>query len=433
MGHIDLLQSFGRYPVATGQRVIPIGNRLPEQGAMIPRGMGRSYGDVALCNDGSLLTQPQPANIEWISKQQGVVRVSANATIGQLLAWCMPQGWLVPVLPGTQFVSIGGAIANDIHGKNHHWAGSFGCWVHAFSLLRSDGTFRCTSTENQHLFHATVGGLGLTGFIVDAEIQLIQTDATCMRVSKYVTRSLYETVSELYNHDQVGTYSVAWISSTSRGSRLGAGTALIGQMDTQQASIRLPKPRRVPLLQLLAPMLRNSTAIHTLNQAYASMQKQGTTHQSMGAYFFPLDSVHRWNNAYGRHGFVQYQIVVPKQTSVAQTIAPLLELLGLFQAQNMASFVSVVKQFGSTSSGGTLSFPMEGVTMALDFAYCGPHTLRVLRKADDIVAAAGGRVYPAKDACVIGSSFREMYPQWTTIEALREERFVSDFWRRVTA
>ena len=342
----------------------------------------------------------------------------------------MPRGWFVPVLPGTQWVSVGGAIANDIHGKNHHRAGTFGGHVTCLELLRSSGErVLCSPERNADLFGATIGGLGLTGLILWAEIRLKQVPGSAIAMERVRFACLDEFL-DLSSSDQAYEYTVAWVDCLARGPRLGRGLFLRGDHapgplpSSEATHARLRVPIDLPSGFINRKTLAVFNACYYRAQLRARIRK--TVHYK--PFFFPLDGIGDWNRLYGRDGFFQYQCVVPDDSG--RTIS---KVLAQVAESRETPSLAVLKRFGTIASPGLLSFPRPGITLATDFANRGPDTLALLEQLDRLVVDAGGAVYPAKDARMSSASFRQFFPAWESFARHIDPKFSSSFWRRVTA
>ncbi len=398
-------------------------------GTALGHGLGRSYGDVCLNHGGRLLRTGRLDRIMAADWSTGVVRAEAGMTIGSLLSVGVPRGWFVPVTPGTKFVTLGGAVANDVHGKNHHGAGTFGCHVRSLGLLRSDGEVLEIGPDHRpQLFAATVGGLGLTGMIVWVEVQLQPVASSDFEVQTLRLADLdgfFRTAAD--SHDW--PYTVAWVDCLAAGRRLGRGLfsrgrhAAGGPLAAHAEAARLKVPRDAPSA-LLGP-----ATVRLFNAAYSRQPATGETRRlPYGKFLYPLDGITDWNRLYGGRGFFQHQSVVPL-AAAPQALRALLELTS---SEGQGSFLVVLKLFGPRSSPGILSFPREGATFALDLPNRGPVTLRLLHRMAEVVLEAGGRLYPAKDATMTAAQFRAGFPRWREVEAYRDPAVSSDFWRRVT-
>ncbi|MEI7295334.1 FAD-binding oxidoreductase [Paraburkholderia tropica] len=399
-------------------------------GSALPFGNGRSYGDSCLAASGHVLqTLPLDRLIaaDWST---GVLRAEPGVTLEQILDVAIPRGWMLPVTPGTKYATLGGAIANDVHGKNHHVRGTFGRHVRRFGLARSDGrVLDCAPDQHAEFYEATIGGLGLTGLILWAEIQLMpirssQIDVTTLRFDNV---DEFFTLSERL--DPLHEYSVAWVDCQSRGSALGRGIFMVGDhAEDGPLEVDRRKKRTVPMT-LPVPIF-NPLTLRAFNGMYYHRQARGETRSKVSyvAYFYPLDSLLEWNRIYGRRGFQQYQCVVPPEAAREATR----EILDAIAASGTGSFLAVLKRCGDIRSPGLLSFPREGTSLALDFPQRDAQNARLFARLDAIVSAARGRLYPAKDAHMSGADFRAAYPQWQQLENLRDPAMLSRFWERTT-
>jgi FAD/FMN-containing dehydrogenase len=399
------------------------------EGSALAHGLGRSYGDVCLNDGGHLLRTGRLDRVIAADWAKGVVRAEAGLTIGALLTLCVPRGWFVPVTPGTKFVTLGGAVANDVHGKNHHGAGTFGCHVRALGLLRSDGgIIEIGPDRRPHLFAATVGGLGLTGMIVWVELQL-----GVVRTSEFETETLrlrdLDGFFRITDESLDWPYAVAWVDCLATGRSLGRGLfnrarhAADGPLLPHGGRVRAKVPLDAPSA-LLGP-----TMIRLFNAAYSRQPAgRGVRRVAYDKFLYPLDGITDWNRLYGGRGFFQHQSVVPS-AAAPRALARLLELTS---SEGQGSFLVVLKMFGPRPSPGILSFPQEGATFALDLPNRGAVTRRLLDRMAEVVLEAGGRLYPAKDATMSGQQFRAGFPRWREVESYRDPAISSDFWRRVT-
>lgn len=398
---------------------------------MLPRGNGRSYGDVCLDDGGTLLDARGLDRFIAFNPASGVLRCESGVLLGSVLDLFVPRGWFLPVVPGTRFVTLGGAVANDVHGKNHHAVGSLGGHVRAFELLRSDGTRRiCTRNENADWFAATIGGLGLTGLITWVEVQLRQVpsgwfDTETVRYGRLDDFFALSTESEKHFE-----YTVAWVDCTARGSRLGRGVFSRANHCDHPPDIREPHPRHLRMPFTPPVSLVNRASLRVFNAMYFRRAPQ-TTHRTQHHYrtwLFPLDTIDDWNRVYGTRGFLQYQCVLPPDCA-RDGVRELLDRIAL---SGTGSFLAVLKQFGTAAPAGLLSFPRPGTTLAMDFANRGKPVFALLDRLDEVVAAAGGAVYPAKDARMSAERFRRYFPAWRQLETFIDPTFSSGFWRRVT-
>jgi FAD/FMN-containing dehydrogenase len=405
---------------------------------VLPYGLGRSYGDSCL-NPGGLLVETRGLDrLLAFEPATGVLRCEAGVTLADLLGTVVgrpaPDGgvWFLPVSPGTRFLTVGGAIANDVHGKNHERAGSFGRHVRAFGLLRSDGRIlRCAPEENAELFAATIGGLGLTGLILEAELQLVSVPSLRLETEDIRFADL-EGFYRLAAESKDWPYTVAWVDCLARGRALGRGVfSRARHLAGSPGRALPPRPPRlsVPLDPPCSPLnpwslrLFNALLFHRLGP-----RGRRAAIRPYPAVFYPLDAIGAWNRLYGPHGFWQYQCVVPSDSAPC-AIARLLETIAGSAA---GSFLTVLKTMGDVPSPGLLSFPMAGTTLALDFPNRGAATLELLARLDRIVLEAGGRLYPAKDGRMPAHVFRAGYPSWRRFAEQVDPAFSSAFWRRVT-
>jgi FAD/FMN-containing dehydrogenase len=434
------LQSWGRFPRATRQSARPIvwqTDRLPADGGpLLPYGQGRSYGDSCLNEGGTLLTTGTLDRLLGFDAATGVVRCEAGVTLDTLLRLVAPRGWFLPVSPGTKFVSVGGAIANDIHGKNHHRAGTFGRYVRRFELLRSDGSRRvCSPEEHPDWYEATIGGLGLTGLILWAEVQLRSIHNPFVLSEAVPVEDLdgFFRVSRESEADH--EFTVAWIDSLARGRQVGRGVFFRGNFAPPQLDgLPLVKSHLSHGSALAVPFdmpgfSLNRLSVAAFNWLYRRMQlrHEGPRLQHYDPFFYPLDGVHRWNRIYGRRGFLQFQCVVPHATA-RDALREILER----SAREVPSFLTVLKTFGDVPSPGWLSFPRPGATLALDFANRGERTWRLVAELDRVTREAGGAVYPAKDSRMSSESFAAYFPKLERFKPYVDPAFSSSFWRRVT-
>ncbi|MEN5003037.1 FAD-binding protein [Stenotrophomonas indicatrix] len=429
-------QSWGRYP-RVEQRIIPVLDRngalpLPSDGGtVLAHGNGRSYGDSCLNPGATLLTSRNLDRFIDFDPATGVVRCEAGVTLANILDIALPRGWFLPVTPGTRYATVGGAIGNDVHGKNHHRAGTFCHHVRCIELLRSDGSRQqLTPADSSGLFAATAGGLGLTGFITWVELQLRRVPGPWIETESIRFDNLDEFFELSRDSAEGFEYTVAWIDCLAKGADLGRGHFLRGDHAPGDAQAATPSsaPRRsMPLVPPVS--LVNRLTLRPFNTLYywrqpARHARQISHYQS---YFYPLDGINHWNRMYGPRGFLQHQCVLPPATARDATAALLAEIA----RSGRGSFLAVLKEFGDRPSPGLMSFPRPGTTLALDFPNDGPDLLKMLDRLDRIVSDAGGAVYPAKDARMSGALFRQAYPAWEAFSRFIDPRFSSGFWRRV--
>ncbi|MDP6437348.1 MAG: FAD-binding oxidoreductase [Gammaproteobacteria bacterium] len=433
----SLYTSWGRFPqiAQQGRRLEWRGDTLPEPlagtNSLLPYGNGRSYGDVCLNRGGTVIDTRSLNRFISFDAETGVLRCESGVLLSQILELCVPNGWFLPVSPGTRYVTIGGALANDVHGKNHHKAGTLGCYVRALELLRSDGSRQvCTPEENTELFAATIGGLGLTGLVTWVEIALRQIDGPLLQEESIKFANLQEffRLSELSDTDY--EFTVAWIDCIAKGASLGRGlfsranhTDGRSKADGADRGPRVSVPFQPPF------SLINRLSLKAFNAFWYNRQrrKQQTRTVHYRPFFYPLDAIGDWNRIYGPRGMLQYQCVLPGEDGRDV----LRKMLSDIASKGNGSFLVVLKIFGDRESPGMLSFPRPGVTLALDFAN-SPEVFRLLDRLDAMTREVGGAVYPAKDARMSAESFQSYFPRWEEFAGFIDPAFSSSFWRRVT-
>jgi FAD/FMN-containing dehydrogenase len=399
-------------------------------GKMLPVGMGRSYGDVCLLQNGTLLRTPALDRMIAFDPNTGLLRCEAGVTLAEILDFAVPRGWFLPVSPGTKYVTVGGAIANDIHGKNHHVAGTFGLHVPSFELVRSDGKqFVCSPAQNPEWYSATIGGMGLTGLISWAEVQLrpIVSRRIRQQSTKFVGLEEFVALSKASTHIE---YSVAWIDCVSQGRNFARGIFMQGVHDetpgplTPLAKAKLALPFDLPAVAL------NRTSVGAFNTLYYHKQfsKQQDSLIDYEPFFYPLDRILQWNRLYGKQGLLQFQCVLPWESDTQGMV----QLLQAITASGLGSFLAVIKVFGDAVSPGMMSFPAPGITLALDFPIRREVSFALLDRLADITAGFGGKMYPAKDACMSAAHFQQFYPMWEQWAAYIDPAFSSSFFQRVT-
>ena len=391
----------------------------------------RSYGDSCLIDPGTAISMLNyDFFLEWDS-QSGRLRACGGVLLDDILQRCVPDGWFLPVTPGTKFVTLGGAIANDIHGKNHHKVGNFGHFVLELELLRSDGeVVKCSPDHNSSLFYATIGGLGLTGIILHACIQMIPIRSSMMDVEIIRFNGLREFIL-LNSASSAYEYSVAWLDcvTQSQGRAQARGHYIRGRHSPSKGVLvphSVDKNWNVPFE--FPDFALNRWTVGLFNMMYYHRQflKERAIVQHYDPFFYPLDRVLNWNRIYGKRGLYQYQCVIPiVHYEVLQ------QMLDCIAASGQASFLSVLKTFGSTISLGMLSFPTEGITLCLDFANRGQSTLALFDRLDEFVRQVGGRLYPAKDGRMSSLDFKAGYPQWQSFLQYKDPGINSSFWKRV--
>ena len=395
--------------------------RSREAEPLLALGSARSYGDACIFEN--LVSTLRLNHLLEFDEKTGLLRVEAGATLDRILRFAVPRGWFLPVTPGTKFPTLGGCIAADVHGKNHHVDGSIAGFVRELEMVMAEGRdLRCSPAENGDLFEATIGGMGLTGFIYAASLQLRRISSAYISMRSIKTTCFSETCDVLKDTAGEHAYSVAWVDCLAEGKRLGKGIVHLGNHAIPEAglskeALTLHRPQRFSVPFSLPHFLLNGRNVRLFNRLYylrhGSHRNERRIHYD--PFFYPLDSLGHWNRLYGRNGFVQYQFVVPMEGGrlVMQKILAQIASLG------NASFLAVLKTFGP--GRGLLSFPIEGYTLALDFPLRSGVTVPFLHRLDAEVAAAGGRVYLAKDAVLQRRDFETMYPQIDHFRAIKEK------------
>ncbi len=391
----------------------------------LPFGNGRSYGDSCMASSGHVLQMrnlDRFIEVDWV---RGIVKAEAGVTLEEILNLSISQGWFLPVTPGTKYVTLGGAVANDVHGKNHHIRGTFGCHVQSFSLLRSDQkSLICSPQKNIDLFNATIGGLGLTGIIEWVEIKLIPISSSLIDSMAIRFNSIDEFFDLSNELDAANEYSVAWIDC----SKVGRGVFFVGN-HAKNGELKANQKAKITMPITPPFSLINRISLKFLNAAYYYSHKNGRQQKIVNydSFFYPLDGILKWNRIYGKKGFQQYQCVIPEQNSCAA----IKEILNEISRAGAGSFLAVLKRCGEIRSSGLLSFPLQGISLALDFAQHDELNLKLFARLDQILRQANGRLYPAKDAHMSAQDFKNFYPNWQSLEKLRDPALISHFWSRV--
>ncbi|MFN3522309.1 MAG: FAD-dependent oxidoreductase [Phenylobacterium sp.] len=390
-------------------------------------GLGRSYGDSGLNPGGRVIAMAGLDRIHAFDPQAGLLRADAGFSLDAAIRLALPHGLFPPVVPGTKFVTLGGAVANDVHGKNHHLAGAFGRHVTRLRLRRTDGAVHDLGPGDP-LFAATVGGLGLTGVIEWVELRLSRVAGGLLDNEDIPFGSLGDFFALAAESEATHAHTVAWVDCTGRGRGLGRGIfSRAGWSDdpdrTLHAAPRLSLPLDAPSFAL------NPLTLKAFNTAFyaTGRMRAGRRRAHYEQVFFPLDAIGGWNRLYGPRGFYQHQCVIPEPTG-RDAVAALLEAIS---RSGQGSFLAVLKTMGDQPSPGLMSFPMKGVTLALDFPNRGGDTLRLLERLDAIVVEAGGRLYPAKDGRMSPAVFAAGYPALDTFLPHLDPGLSSGFWRRV--
>jgi FAD/FMN-containing dehydrogenase len=416
-----MMSGWGRFPKVDCERAVMRSEEtaralLRSRPSLIARGNGRSYGDAAL-NPACVLDMRSTDRIIAFDSEAGRITVEAGMLLADLLEFLVPRGFFVPVTPGTKYVTIGGMIAADVHGKNHHVAGSFGRHLDGLALLCADGEIRhCSSEHEPDLFRATCGGMGLTGIILTASFRLIRIETPMIRQETLRAGNLDEAMA-VFEESAGSTYAVGWIDCLASGSRLGRALIYRGE-HAKRSEVPNHAARAAASRKLRVPIdfpswALNGWSVRVFNALYYRRGRIGTEFIHYDPYFYPLDALLDWNRIYGRNGFVQYQCVLPKASSRAGLEA----LLARIAAARTGSFLAVLKLFGP-GDAGYLSFPMEGYTLALDFP-ANPATFNLLLELDAILMAFEGRVYLAKDSRAGPRLMKQGYPMLADFKAAR--------------
>lgn len=413
------LSGWGRYPLVNSrlQRPEKIDSlkeivKTLKDNSVLARGAGRSYGDAGLNSQGYTILTERCNRMLGFDEETGVLLCEAGVTISELLTVFVPRGWFPAITPGTKYVTVGGAVAFDVHGKNHHWDGAFSNCVVSLKLLKADGQIvKLSRTENSDLFWATVGGMGLTGIITEVELTLRPIKTAYIEAHSIKASNLDEAIALFDEYEAQYQYSVAWIDCLASGDKLGRSILTFGNFASE---INKPDPLQLKpkgrfRVRFDAPSgLLNRYSMGLFNNLYygGQLAKQAHSIVDYDRFFYPLDFVSDWNRLYGKAGFVQYQCVLPPEVSREG----LVKILSLCSQSGWGSFLAVLKRFGA-GQGGYLSFPMPGYTLALDMPVKSG-LWEFLDRLDVVVRELGGRVYLAKDARLSPETFRAMYPDY---------------------
>ena len=425
------LSGWGRYPVETCHLFRPekrseVAATLASgsQTSYIPRGLGRSYGDAALNHDAGVIWQVLLNRFLSFESTSGVLECEGGVSLAEIIQYFLPRGWFLPVTPGTKFVTVGGAIAADIHGKNHHRDGSFSNFVLDFRLLTPTGAILlCSPTLNPEVFWATVGGMGLTGVILSARLSLRRVDSAYVFVDYHRARNLEDILTAMDAEDDRYEYSVAWIDGLATGDSMGRGVLMRGN---HAPAAELPARVRQPLalhtgtqhrlLTDFPSMALNWLTVKAFNAVFYAVHRSSPRQLvNLEKFFYPLDAIEEWNRMYGKRGFVQYQIALP-QASGRKGLPTILDRLA---RSGRASFLAVLKRFG-VGGPGLLSFPLQGYTLALDIP-AAAGLVPFLHELDRMTLDYGGRIYLAKDSLLRAEDFRAMYPQLEPFRAIQRK------------
>jgi FAD/FMN-containing dehydrogenase len=425
------LSGWGRFPIEHCKVYRPESGRQlaailesGEQPSFISYGMGRSYGDAPLNSQGGVIRHTRLNRYLAFDPQAGVLECEAGVSLAEIIHYFLPRGFFLPVTPGTKFVTVGGAIAADVHGKNHHKDGTFGNFVLDFTLLTSNGEkLSCSPTNNSEVFWATLGGMGLTGVILSARIKLRPVTSAWVLVDYQKAANLEDALGRMTESDVRYLYSVAWIDCLARGHHMGRAILMRGNhASANELPVKIRRPLAEPsharwTLPFDFPSLAlNSITVGAFNSFYYSTHRNSVRQLvDFEKFFYPLDAIYHWNRMYGRRGFVQYQVALPLEGG----LEGLKELLTRLARSRRASFLAVLKRFGKPDPG-LLSFPIEGYTLALDLPVASG-LIPLLHELDRMVLNYGGRIYLAKDAAMTSQTFAAMYPKLGEFRAIKRK------------
>jgi len=418
------LRSWGNYPKINSRtfsfdRETSLREIILNHNELIPYGNGRSYGDSAL-NKNIIQVKPYNFFLDFDDKK-GVLHAQAGVLLAAILDIFVPKGWFLQITPGTKLITLGGAIASDVHGKNHHREGCFSECVDSFRLMLPDGSvLSCSKSENTELFRATCGGMGLTGVILDARIRLKKIYSANIEQITVKTKNLQETFNAFETHKDKA-YSVAWVDCLAKGGKMGKAILTAGDFSTD-GDLTYSKKKKFDIPFFLPSFTLNAFSVKFFNQIYYARAKKQISVQktSIDAFFYPLDALENWNRVYGKNGFIQYQFVLPK----ASSDEGLLEILKKITASGKTPTLAVLKLCGKANEN-YLSFPMEGYSLALDFKI-EKGLFELLDQLDEIVLKHGGRIYLTKDARTSKETFEKGYPQVSKFREIRNKYNMND-------
>lgn len=414
------LNSWGMYPKIKHTSVTldkNINQTIQEDKSFIPYGNGRSYGDSALAEN-IIYCKPYNYFLDF-DEEKGVLHCQSGVLLSEIIEAFVPRGWFLKVTPGTKLITIGGAIASDVHGKNHHVEGCFSSCVEEFTLMLPNGEI-ITCKKGDELFFATCGGMGLTGIILDAKIYLKKVNSKTINQTTIKTKNLKETFEafEKYSHLP---YSVAWIDCLAKGEDIGKCLLMVGDFaDDGDLNFKEKKKKTIPFN--FPSFALNKLSVKAFNWLYYKKAPDGESQQKVDidTFFYPLDAINNWNRIYGKGGFTQYQFILPKEKSY-EGLEKILETIA---SSGKGSFLAVLKLYGKANEN-YLSFPMEGYSLALDFKI-EPGLFELLDRLDEIVLEYGGRIYLTKDVRVSKETFEKGYPEIEKFRAFRKENAMSE-------
>lgn len=408
------IANWGNYPVMESDErqfttVDELKQLVKKNENVIPRGNGRCYGDASLSS--VTISTLKFDKILFFDTAKGIIEAQSGVTLDQILEIIVPKGWFLPVTPGTKFVTVGGVVASDVHGKNHHVDGSFSRHVVDLQLMLSSGEIvHCNKNENEELFEATCGGMGLTGVIVSIKFRLKKIETSYIAQKKIRAQNLEELL-DLFEANKNYTYSVAWIDCLKKGKDSGRSLLILGEHATvdqlspkqKEEPLKLPSEKSISFPVNLPGWVLNNFTVRTFNFLYyhKNIKKEASDVIPYEPFFYPLDAILHWNRGYGKKGFVQYQFVIPMEHKDG-----LITILKKISDKGWGSFLAVLKIFGEQND--FISFPMQGYTLALDFPV-RKGLFEFLDELDQIVLQFGGRIYLSKDARMKSGTFWKSY------------------------
>jgi len=439
----ETLSGWGNIPHTTSRVVYP--RSLAEikeaysLGKVVPRGLGRSYADQSTNLQHGIIKMEKLNHFLAFDEAKGILACEAGASLEEIIEYFAPRGWFPMITPGTKFVTIGGAIANDVHGKAHHADGSFVNCVLDFTIMLADGrVLKASREENADLFWANFGGLGLLGTILTATIQLRKIETTYFVQKALPAKNLDDMLKAIDESDKDYSSSVAWIDSMATGKSLGRGVLTMGNhavladlpANLKADPLKLGKKSKLKVPFYFPSFALNPFTVKILNFVINWRQKAGAAIAHYDAFFYPLDIINDWNKGYGKRGFIQYQFVLPEENGKENIRKILTEIT----QSGCIPFLNVLKKFGE-GQGGLLSFPFKGYTFAIDFPIT-PQLKPFTQKMDQMILSMGGRIYLGKDAYLDEATFKAMYPQhkeWLEIKRKYDPKnvFSSDLSRRI--
>jgi FAD/FMN-containing dehydrogenase len=411
--------AWGRYPRIKCERFkfykeTNLKKIISSHNNLIPCGNGRSYGDSALSEN--IIDVKQKDYFINFEEESGLLHVQAGVLLSEILEHFVPKGWFLKVTPGTKLITVGGAMASDVHGKNHHAAGCFSECIKEFEIMFADGkVVTCSKEATPELFKATCGGMGLTGVILDAKIYLKKINSQFVDQTTIKTKNLKETFNAFEEYSDK-PYSVAWIDCLAKGDEIGKSLLMVGDFrDDGKLDYKVKKQKSLPFNFPLFAL--NNWSVRVFNWLYYRKGKERVSKQrvDIDTFFYPLDAIGHWNRIYGKNGFTQYQFILPKEASYKG----LEEILTTISKSGKGSFLAVLKLYGKANDNW-LSFPMEGYSLALDFKI-ERGLFELLDKLDEIVVKYEGRIYLTKDVRVSKKAFEKGYPQIDTFRQYRKE------------